>query len=74
MTFLFFINLYLCDVFKIFLFMDFLVNNIMYIAPFLGVIGLVIMFRKSSWVSKQNPGNEKWLAYLIILQKGLWPF
>jgi len=54
--------------------MEFLVSNIMYIAPFLGVIGLVIMFQKSSWVSRQNPGNEKMVSLSDHIAKGAMAF
>ena len=40
--------------------MDFLAeNNLIYIAPVLGVVGLIVMFVKSHWVSKQDPGDKK---------------
>lgn len=34
-------------------------DNILYIIPLLGVVGLVVMFFKYLWVSKQDTGNEK---------------
>ena len=54
--------------------MEFLINNIMYIAPFLGVVGLMVMFKKSSWVSKQNPGNEKMVSLSNHIAKGAMAF
>ena len=54
--------------------MEFLVSNIMYIAPFLGLIGLVVMFQKSSWVSKQNPGNDKMVSLADHIAKGAMAF
>ena len=54
--------------------MEFLVNNIMYIAPFLGLIGLFVMFQKSSWVSKQNPGNNKMVSLADHIAKGAMAF
>jgi len=54
--------------------MEFLVNNIMYIAPFLGLIGLVVMFQKSSWVSRQNPGNDKMVSLADHIAKGAMAF
>ena len=54
--------------------MEFLIKNIMYVAPVLGVIGLMVMFRKSSWVSKQNPGNEKMVNLSSHIAKGAMAF
>ncbi len=34
-------------------------NNIVYLVPLLGVIGLIVMAIKSAWVVKQDAGDEK---------------
>jgi K(+)-stimulated pyrophosphate-energized sodium pump len=34
-------------------------NNVVYLIPALGVVGLVVMAIKSAWVSKQDAGDEK---------------
>ena len=34
-------------------------NSIVYIVPVLGLIGLIFMILKASWVTKQDAGNEK---------------
>jgi K(+)-stimulated pyrophosphate-energized sodium pump len=34
-------------------------NNVVYLIPALGVVGLVVMAFKSAWVSKQDAGDEK---------------
>jgi len=36
-----------------------LTNTLLYLIPFTGVIGLLYTFYRSSWVAKQDPGNEK---------------
>lgn len=38
--------------------MDFLQNNLIYLIPISGVIGIIIMLVKSAWVTKQNAGDE----------------
>lgn len=38
--------------------MEFLQENLIYIIPLLGVVGIVIMAMKSAWVSKQDAGDE----------------
>ncbi|WP_255501918.1 sodium-translocating pyrophosphatase [Olivibacter sp. SDN3] len=37
--------------------MDFLHSNLIYIIPVFGLVGIVVMAFKSSWVSKQDPGD-----------------
>ena len=36
-----------------------MINNVVYLIPALGVVGLVVMAIKSAWVSKQDAGDEK---------------
>ena len=38
--------------------MEFLQENLIYIIPLLGVVGIVIMAIKSAWVTKQDAGDE----------------
>lgn len=38
--------------------MEFLQDNLIYLIPVLGVIGIVIMAIKSAWVTKQDAGDE----------------
>ena len=33
--------------------------NIIYLVPLLGIVGLIVMAIKSSWVSKQDAGDAK---------------
>ena len=34
-------------------------NYVIYLAPALGILGLIVMAVKSAWVSKQDAGDEK---------------
>ena len=38
--------------------MEFLQNNLIYLIPVFGVVGIVIMAIKSAWVTKQDAGDE----------------
>lgn len=38
--------------------MDFLQNNLIYLIPVFGIVGIVIMAIKSAWVIKQDAGDE----------------
>ncbi|WP_421938678.1 sodium-translocating pyrophosphatase [Pedobacter sp.] len=38
--------------------MDFLQNNLLYVIPALGLIGIIVMMIKSAWVSKQDAGDK----------------
>ncbi|MAZ55678.1 MAG: sodium-translocating pyrophosphatase [Flavobacteriales bacterium] len=54
--------------------MDFLIDNFIYLAPFLGIIGLMVMFFKSSWVSKQDSGDKKMIELSDHISKGAMAF
>ena len=54
--------------------MDLLNNNLVFIAPILGVIGLIFMFIKSAWVSKQDPGDKKMVELSGHIAKGAMAF
>ena len=54
--------------------MDLLNNNLVFIAPILGVIGLIFMFVKSAWVSKQDPGDKKMVELSGHIAKGAMAF
>ena len=54
--------------------MEFLNSNILYIVPFLGLIGLIVMFIKSSWVSRQDPGDKKMIELSSHIAKGAMAF
>ena len=58
-------------IYKIYI-MEFLVNNVMYIAPFLGLVGLFVMFQNLLGLQDKTLEIIKWLAWLIILQGAPW--
>ena len=54
--------------------MEFLTSNLIYIAPLLGLVGLIVMFFQSSWVSKQDPGDKKMVELSSHIAKGAMAF
>lgn len=38
--------------------MDFLQNNLIYVIPALGLVGIIVMLFKSAWVSRQDAGDK----------------
>ena len=54
--------------------MDFIAGNFLYIVPFFGIVGLVVMFIKSYWVSKQDPGNVKMVELSNHIARGAMAF
>ena len=54
--------------------MEFLEANLIYLVPLMGVLGLVVMFIKSRWVSVQDPGNEKMVNLSNHIAKGAMAF
>ncbi|RPG58040.1 MAG: sodium-translocating pyrophosphatase [Flavobacteriales bacterium TMED191] len=54
--------------------MNFLLDNLIFVAPVLGVVGLLFMFLKSNWVSKQDPGDEKMKELSGHIAKGAMAF
>jgi K(+)-stimulated pyrophosphate-energized sodium pump len=38
--------------------MDFLYNNLIYLIPVMGIVGILFMLGKSSWVTKQESGDK----------------
>lgn len=54
--------------------MDAIAQNILYIVPVLGIVGLIVMMIKSSWVKKQAPGNEKMQEISTAIQEGALAF
>jgi K(+)-stimulated pyrophosphate-energized sodium pump len=49
-------------------------ENFVYIVPALGVLGLIYMFIKSSWVNKQNAGDEKMQTISTAIAEGAMAF
>ena len=49
-------------------------ENFVYIVPALGVLGLIYMFIKSSWVNKQDAGDEKMQTISTAIAEGAMAF
>ncbi len=49
-------------------------NSIVYLIPALGVIGLIVMIMKSSWVSKQDAGEDNMKELAGYIAKGSMAF
>ncbi len=54
--------------------MDFIADNLVYVAPVLGVVGLIVMFIKSRWVSRQDPGDKKMTDLAGHIARGAMAF
>ena len=54
--------------------MAFLATNLMYLIPVLGLIGLVVMLFKASWINKQDDGNESMKSLGLQVQQGAMAF
>jgi len=49
-------------------------ENLIYLVPAMGVLGLIVMFIKSSWVSKQDAGDEKMVTLSNHIARGAMAF
>ncbi|MFN3917041.1 MAG: sodium-translocating pyrophosphatase [Flavobacteriales bacterium] len=49
-------------------------ENLIYILPIFGVVGLIYMFFLSSWVNKQDAGNEKMQGIAKHIREGAMAF
>ena len=49
-------------------------NSIIYVAPALGLIGLIVMLVKSAWVKKQDTGNDKMVELSGHIANGAMAF
>jgi K(+)-stimulated pyrophosphate-energized sodium pump len=49
-------------------------DNLIYIVPVFGLIGLVFMLIKMAWVKKQNPGNERMQEISKSIKEGAMAF
>ncbi len=49
-------------------------ENLIYLLPAFGLIGLVVMFVKSKWVNKQDAGSEKMQSIAKHIQEGAMAF
>ena len=48
--------------------------NLFYIVPLAGIVALIYAFLKSSWVNKQDPGNEKMIEIGTAVREGAMAF
>ena len=49
-------------------------ENLFYLIPVSGVIAILFGIIKSSWVNKQNPGNEKMQEIGLAIREGATAF
>ncbi len=54
--------------------MEFLTQNLIYLVPLFGLTGLFFMYIKSSWIKKQNPGNENMQELANYIADGAMAF
>jgi K(+)-stimulated pyrophosphate-energized sodium pump len=54
--------------------MEFLQQNLIYTIPAMGIIGLLVMFIKSAWVSKQDAGDENMQTLAGYIADGAMAF
>ena len=48
--------------------------NLFYFVPLAGIVALIYAFLKSSWVNKQDPGNEKMIEIGTAVREGAMAF
>ena len=48
--------------------------NLFYFVPLVGIVALIYAFVKSSWVNKQDPGNEKMIEIGTAVREGAMAF
>ena len=49
-------------------------NNLIYVIPAMGIVGLLYTFIKSAWVSKQDAGNERMKEISTYIAEGAMAF
>src|SRR5690554_3892817 len=54
--------------------MELLQNNLIYLIPAIGVIGILVMMFKSAWVIKQDPGDENMRTLAGYIADGAMAF
>ena len=54
--------------------MEFLQNNLIYLIPLLGIIGIIVMAVKSAWISKQDAGTENMRELAGYISNGAMAF
>ena len=48
-------------------------ENILYLLPGFGILGLLFVVWKSAWVAKQDVGTDKMKKIADHIAEGLWP-
>src|SRR5690606_15220729 len=54
--------------------MDFLQENLIYLIPVLGLVGIVVMIGKSAWVTRQDAGDENMQSLAGHIAEGAMAF
>src|SRR5690606_8562911 len=54
--------------------MEFLQENLIYLIPVLGLVGIVVMIGKSAWVSKQDAGDDTMRSLAGHIAEGAMAF
>ncbi len=54
--------------------MEFLQQNLIYLIPVFGLIGIIVMLSKSAWVTKQNAGDENMQTLAGYIADGAMAF
>ena len=49
-------------------------DNLIYVIPAMGIVGLLYTFLKFSWVNKQDAGNEKMKEISTYIADGAMAF
>src|SRR5690606_12745260 len=54
--------------------MEFLEQNLIYLIPVMGLIGIVVMIAKSAWISKQSAGDDNMKTLANYIAEGAMAF
>ena len=54
--------------------MDFLYNNLIYLIPVFGLVGILVMAIKSAWVTKQDAGDGEMTQLAGYIADGAMAF
>ena len=49
-------------------------ENLVFLIPVFGILGLIVMFLKATWVTKQNPGDANMVELSGYIAKGAMAF
>src|SRR5690606_24412210 len=54
--------------------MEFLQQNLIYLIPVLGLVGIIVMIVKSAWINKQDAGEENMKTLAGYISEGAMAF